>query len=64
MISFETTGGEKLNPIVAMKNQPVDYLPIPVREEYEFENWYLDAACTNAFNVASGSNDNVTLYAN
>lgn len=64
MISFETTGGEKLNPIVAMKNQPVDYLPIPVREEYEFENWYLDAACTNAFNIASGSNDNVTLYAN
>ncbi len=62
-LSFETNGGTLID------SQSVAYLSTiaisgtPVKADYLFGGWYLDAALTQSFNLTIMPNHDVTLYA-
>jgi uncharacterized repeat protein (TIGR02543 family) len=62
-LSFDTNGGDAIEPITPIENQPVGALPIPVKNGYAFEGWYADAALTIPVTSTSSFAANTTLYA-
>jgi uncharacterized repeat protein (TIGR02543 family) len=64
-INFETNGGEVIDSIVVSATDTEINLPIPVREGYTFDGWYLDATLNNPFSIISlvTAGGELTLYA-
>ena len=63
VVSFDTTGGETVNPVVAIKGQTVESLPKATRNDYFFVEWTTDAENTTAYDDSTILNENTTLYA-
>ena len=65
-ISYNTYLGDT-NPISSVlkyRGEALGPLPIPVREDYTFDNWYTDSNYQNVANPTSLVSGNTTLYAN
>lgn len=63
ILSFDSVNGTSVNPLVAMKNQPVNDLVVPKRNGFIFENWYVDENYLTLFDATIGCDKNTTLYA-
>ena len=63
VVSFNTTGGEAVNPVVAIKGQMVESLPKATRNDYFFVEWTIDSENTTAYDVNTILNENTILYA-
>ena len=62
-ISFESNGGSPVSSIVQDYGTDV-YPPIsPVKEDYTFENWYIDSSLEIPYVFTTMSASNITLYA-
>ncbi len=67
-ISFDTTGGDSLDPVYTTDTIELDKLPEAVRTGYRFDGWYRDEACTIPFDgklLAEGETEkqDITIYA-
>ena len=60
VLTFDTTGGDALNPLRVPKNGIVN-TPVPTRQGFLFDDWYTDEALTKKYDL-SIKND-MTLYA-
>ena len=49
--------------VTVVKTNPVEAPESPVREEYDFDGWYTEASCTNAYDFESAVTQSFTLYA-
>ena len=63
MISFDTGAGEKLRDMAGNKGDAPVELPIATLEGYDFDGWYRDKECTEAFDETKALNESITLYA-
>lgn len=62
-ISFNTTGGQLLEPITNVKKNESVRLPIPMREGHQFLGWYQDLLYTIPFTDDTKVTGNITIYA-
>ncbi len=63
VLSFDTNGGNSLEPVVGTNSTDVDCMPAdPVKDNYAFDGWYLDADLTNEYN-GEPLTENTTVYA-
>lgn len=64
-LSFDSTGGEECENITLSSKKPfVSDLPVTSRDYYDFDGWFYDKDCTQAFNSKNALKGNTTLYAN
>ena len=61
-LSFEVNGGNSVAAIEAVKGKETT-LPVPTREGYEFDGWYLKADFSGLPVISYKADDNVTFYA-
>ena len=64
-ISFDTTGGSKIESITVLEDGTITAPTAPTRDGYTFAGWYLDAELTNPIEDFASFiiEGNVTLYA-
>jgi len=63
-ISFDTQGGSLINPLYLSTTDTLVLPDSPSKSGYEFDGWYMDAACTVELNpYIFKINANATLYA-
>ena len=63
-VRFETNGGNRIEDAVVAEGEKIPEPTVPVREGYEFEGWYSDAAYTKAWDFANDTvMSDMTLYA-
>ncbi len=62
-ITLDTNGGTTLVPIEIAYNTKVSELPIPTKEGFRFDGWYLDAAFTKPWGKETLVRENIALYA-
>lgn len=63
-ISFDTQGGSTISPLYLSATDTITLPDPPTKSGYEFDGWYLDAACTVAYNpYVFKINSDATLYA-
>ena len=62
-VSFETFGGENIEPIERFFEETIGTLPEPSKSGYLFDTWYLDAEYTVIFDLAKMPAEDLTLYA-
>lgn len=67
-VSFETQGGSEISDLEVASGKAPESLPEPARDGYAFKGWYLDAACTVAYDASDPSliaqdGKTLTLYA-
>ena len=55
-------GAEELNPVLAEFGKVLTF-PTVTREQYRFDGWYLEAACTTEFSATDLFTEATTLYA-
>lgn len=60
IVSFDTSGGERLGNIEVLENSSIVSLPIPKRNGYTFKNWQLNG---KVFDNSTLINSNITLVA-
>ncbi len=64
VLSFNTNGGNSLSPITVYNSQINNSnLPIPVKEGYTFNGWYLDESLKTKYTDDYNFTSNTTLYA-
>lgn len=61
-ISLETDGGQEFSSISINYQEPI-VLPIPKRDEYVFEGWFLDSLFTQPLLLDKMPSENIQLYA-
>lgn len=61
-ISFESNGGGVFEPVYTLEDIDIDTLPIPKKQGFNFENWYLDSKFTKIFD-GNGIDKDIVLYA-
>ena len=62
-VSFETNGGNTIDPQTVEDGQMVQKPNDPVKEGYTFAGWYSDEALENSYDFSSSVTENITLYA-
>lgn len=63
-VTFDSQGADSIEPITAAYGSTITAPLSPIREGYEFQGWYKEAACTNIWNFSSSTvTTNITLYA-
>ena len=62
-ITFNTDGGNKIDPIKVDKNSVIGKVETPVKEGFTFDGWYLDKELTKKADLDAKITSNVTLYA-
>ncbi|MEY2370740.1 InlB B-repeat-containing protein [Lysinibacillus capsici] len=62
-ISFETNGGLSLEDMEITYNTRVSDLPVPTKEGFRFDGWYIDKALTIQWAEDTLMRENLTLYA-
>lgn len=63
VITFETNGGNQIEPLVANHGSDITEPTIPSKNGYTFDNWYSDPECTVPFVFSKMPNEDLTLYA-
>lgn len=63
MISFNTNGGNDIEPVSVEKGNTITGLPTPVKDGFVFDGWFTDDACTNSFDESMVIASDMTLYA-
>ncbi len=61
-ITFVTNGGDPIENMVCEYNSSLT-IPVPQRDNYTFENWYVDELGQELFNYETMPANNLTLYA-
>ncbi|MFU8785939.1 MAG: peptidylprolyl isomerase [Candidatus Izemoplasmataceae bacterium] len=61
-LTFDTNGGEELDPLVIKSNDTFN-LPVPTREGFLFEGWYLTKLGPDPVTEKNRFEEDVTLYA-
>ena len=59
-VTFKTNGGSEIKNMVVKSGSKVKEAPIPVKEGYIFEGWYLDG---EEYNFDDGVEEDITLVA-
>lgn len=62
-MTFDTNGGNTVDPITRKETTILPTIPIPVKRGYEFDGWCTDAACENMFTSKTVPTEDITLYA-
>ncbi|WP_312123970.1 InlB B-repeat-containing protein [Lysinibacillus boronitolerans] len=62
-LSFETNGGLSLEDMEITYNTRVSDLPVPTKEGFRFDGWYIDKALTIQWAEDTLMRENLTLYA-
>ena len=66
-VTFDMNGhGEDKKPDtqeIEYNGYAIEPSPAPTADGYEFEGWYIDAACTEKYNFSAPITGNITLYA-
>lgn len=62
-VTFETNGGNKVEPIVLNKGEKLTSLPQSYLLGSSFSGWFTDTELSNAFHVDTAINEDLTLYA-
>lgn len=62
-VKFDTQGGSSINDQTPASGSAVAKPADPTREGYTFGGWYIDAACTKAYDFATAVTSDMTLYA-
>ena len=62
-VSFETNGGDDMEPVQILQGETFSGLPTPNHDGYEFTGWYYDAELTRSVNANDVVSEDVTLYA-
>lgn len=63
MISFNTNGGNDIEPVSVEKGNTITGLPTPVKDGFVFDGWFTDDALTNPFDESMVIASDMTLYA-
>ncbi len=63
LISFDTNGGEEMDPIMGDAGDPVRNVPDPVWEGHIFEGWFADPDCTAEYVFTTLPSSDITVYA-
>ena len=63
MISFNTNGGNDIEPVSVEKGNTITGLPTPVKDGFVFDGWFTDEAFTNPFDESMVITSDMTLYA-
>ncbi len=63
-VTFNSLGGNSLQPMIVANGQMLTKLPTPARANYVFNGWYKDESCTQAWQLLSDVVvADITLYA-
>ena len=62
-VSFESNGGSATDAQTVKEGETAETPATPTREGYLFAGWYLDEACTVAYDFATPAESNLLLYA-
>ena len=62
-VTFDTNGGTAVESVKVLHGETLPEQSNPTREGYVFTGWYLDRACTNAWDTAQEITGSMTLYA-
>ncbi len=63
-VSFNTNGGNEIEPIEIEVNEKIQPPEVPTKEGYTFDDWYEDATFTTRFDFDAPITENIILYAN
>ena len=64
VVSFDTNGhGTAIADQTVKEGDKATEPPAPIDSKFDFDGWYTEAACTNAFDFTQAVNENITLYA-
>ena len=63
LVTFNSNGGSEIEDIKVLYGNTINELPLPIKEGYYFENWYLDEELSNAFDKLVPVQNDMTLYA-
>lgn len=62
-VSFNTNGGNKMNPVKINRNSAIGEIDVPVKEGFSFDGWYLDKELTKKADLDAKITSDITLYA-
>ena len=62
-VTFETNGGSNVDSQIVEIHQKAKKPVNPTREHYNFDGWYADEACTQAYDFSQEVTEDITLYA-
>lgn len=62
-VTFNTNGGNDIEPVLVAKGGLISDLPVPVKEGFIFEGWYTDEALSAKFDKNAPVTQDLTLYA-
>lgn len=62
-VTFDSDGGTQINAVTIDKGTVVSEPAKPVKDGFDFDGWYADAARTIKYNFAATVENNITLYA-
>ena len=62
-VTFDSCGGSEVNAVTVTAGEVVSKPADPTREGYTFQGWYLDEACTQAYDFSMPVETSITLYA-
>ena len=62
-VTFDSQGGSSISPSAVTSGDKVGRPVHPTRSGYSFSGWFVDAACTTAFDFSSPITGDLTLYA-
>lgn len=62
-VTFNTNGGNNIEPVPVAKGGLISDLPVPVKEGFVFEGWYTDEALSSKFDKNAPVTQDLTLYA-
>lgn len=62
-VRFDTNGGSKISDVKVANNGFVKEPTAPVKDGFEFDGWFADAALKNKFDFSSKITKDLTLYA-
>jgi uncharacterized repeat protein (TIGR02543 family)/LPXTG-motif cell wall-anchored protein len=62
-ITFNSNGGDLVNPIIEESGQDIQKPNNPYKEGYKFAGWYTDENFTELYSLTTMPDENITLYA-
>ena len=62
-VTFNSTGGSLIDDAIVFDGEKVTQPDNPTRDNYSFDGWFTDIACTTAWSFATGVTKDITLYA-
>lgn len=62
-VTFETNGGNKVDPMKVEKGCALSYLPVPEKEGFVFDGWYKEPSFTTQYEIGTKVDADITLYA-